>query len=257
MKKHIWKRLAALSVVLLMAFAAACAPSEKMEKRVYDYLENKYGDWGFELLDYTQDKATNGGYTVNARCGLTGVDFEIYVTSLLITDSYYVRSANATMDAQLLGYFEGKEALTGVSDIQWLDIYEDNSGGYRFREPDDTLSDDPQGVTDIYRIYLTNVPSANEAAQCIIMTLSILNANNVHLDSVTFDFELDGEQMLFVTDTDAVLSVSADSFAALEQMLMPDGNTSNLMVNIFYESSSVKVIEFHGEESLPETIPEE
>lgn len=238
------KRIAAAVLVLACIFlVGACTPSKKVQDKVYNYLEEKYRGLEFELLDYKQDKETSGRYTVSASCKTTNVDFELLVSAMYVSDSYSVRWANSVMDEKLMNVLGDAKDLTYVSDAQWMDLYEDGSNGYRFREVDTSmLSWELQDVKEIYRITLSDVPSADEAAQGVYMTVTLLSSAGVNLDKVTFDIQMAEKSFLFSTSTAAIKEISLpeleEIFASAEPT-MTDGN-------IFYQTTAEKSLEYFG-----------
>jgi len=239
------KRIAAAILVLAFALViGACTPSKKIQDKVYDYLEKKYRGLEFELLDYKQDKETSGRYTVSATCKTTNVDFELLVSAMYVSDSYSVRWANSVVDEKLMNVLGDAKELTYASDAQWLDLYEDGSNGYRFREVNTAMiSGELQDVKEIYRITLSDVPSADEAAQGIYMIVTLLGSAGVELDKVTFDIQLEGKSLLFSTSTAAIKEISLadlkDIFEGAEPA-MTDGN-------IFYQTTAKSSLEYFGQ----------
>ena len=245
--KYIRKIAAAILAVALIAGVYACTPSKKVQNEVYDYLNEKYTGLEFSLLDYTQDKETSGRYTVFARCLTTNVDFEIYVSSLFITDSYGVSYANSVMDPQILDALGNARSLGCVEDVQWLNLYEEDSDGYRFDEVDPNISYDVKDVNEIYRIRLADVISANEAAQCVYLVMTSLDTAGIELDRATFEFTLDETPILFTTDTASVKEIPLEDleakFYAAECSAQPNGNilystTLYTEISYFIDSSS-------------------
>ena len=99
--------LAAMLSLFILSGVAACnflttPPSEKLELNIYDYLEKKYPDLEFEIKSYTQDNYTSGKYVFNVSCKTTDIDFLVYQSSFLVTDSYSVTHANLSMEEMLI-----------------------------------------------------------------------------------------------------------------------------------------------------------
>ncbi len=238
------KRIAAAVLVLAFAFAiGACTPSKKVQDKVYNYLEEKYKGLEFELLDYKQDKETSGRYTVSAACKTTNVDFELFVSTMYVSDSYSVRWANSVMDEKLMAALGDAKELTYISDAQWLDLYEDGSNGYRFREVDTSMfSWELQDVKEIYRINLSGVPSADEAAQSIYMIVTLLSSAGANLDKVTFDIQMEGKSLLFSTSTAAIKEI----FLSDLEEIFEDAEPAMTNGNIFYQTTAERSVEYFG-----------
>ena len=72
-------------VILLFTMILSCIgctvkPNAAIEKRVLDYLTDKYGsDLQFTLDGYTQNTGTNGRYEVSATCTNDQTEFQIYI----------------------------------------------------------------------------------------------------------------------------------------------------------------------------------
>lgn len=240
--KYVRKIAAAvIAVVMLIAGIYACTPSKKVQDEVYDYLNEKYNGLEFSLLDYTQEKETNGRYTVSAKCLTTDVEFEIYVSSLFITDSYAVSYANSVMDPQILNVLGNARSLACVEDVQWLDLYEKDSNGYRFDEVDPDISYDVKDVNEIYRIRLADIDSANEAAQCVYLVMTSLDKSGIELDYTTFEFTLDETPILFSTDTASVKEIP---LADLESKFYAAESQAAESGNILYSTKSYKEISY-------------
>lgn len=226
--KYVRKIAALLLVASLILAVCACTPSKKIQNKVYEYLDSKYKGMEFELIDYTQDKETSGKYTVNVKCLTTNVDFEIYYTSMLTTDSYSVRWANSVIDPQLDEALGDARELACVEDVQWLDLYADDSNGYKFREVDAGISYDVKDVKEIYRIKLSELEDANEVAQCVYMVITAFGKEGIELDKATFEFTVEGKPILFTTDTVSIKQIPLEDleakFYAAESSLK-DGNS--------------------------------
>ena len=100
-------RLCRAAVLILFAVAfvflmCACAASDKAIKNANEYLKDKYGNLDFKLIEYTQNKTTNGWYIANIRCNDTKTDFVMYISSLRMTDSYGVTYVNSIMQKKIL-----------------------------------------------------------------------------------------------------------------------------------------------------------
>ena len=239
--KYMRKIAAVVLIISLVALICACTPSKKVQNEVYDYLNSKYKGLEFELLDYTQDKETSGRYTVFAKCLTTDVDFQIYVSSMLTTDSYSVSYANSVMDPHLMNTLGTARDVACVSEIQWLDLYETESNGYKFRSIGSDISYDVKDVNEIYRIKLSGIESANDAAQCVYMAVTTFDMQGIELNSVTFEFTLNDTPILFTTDTASVKEIPLED---LEAKLYAAESSSGKESNILFKSTSYKEISY-------------
>lgn len=233
------KRLASIILVLSIVFSmCACTPSKKIQDQVRKYLTDKYTGFEFELLDYTQDKETSGKYTVFARCKNTNIDFEMHISAMYKSDNYSVRWANALMGEQLTAILEDTKDLTYFSDIQWLDIYD----GLKFREVDTAmLSGALSEVETIHRIGLSNVPSADEAAQGIYMIVTLLSSSGVDVENMTFDIQMQDSSILFSTNTESIKAVSLEEL----EKIVEEAEPTSVDGNAFYSKIKENVIEFY------------
>ncbi len=233
----------ALSLGLAFAGVACSSSSDTVETRIYAYLESKYDNLEFEISGYTQDKSMSGRYEVAASCKETGVDFMVYHTSLMTTDSYGVEQANAYMNEDMCNLLGAAAELANVETIQWLDIYAEDSNGYKFRNVDmHQVPMNPLSVTELYRVKLKNIHSANEAAQCVDMVITVLDMRDIRLQKVTFEFTLGEDLILFTTDTDTVLGTTYD----ILEILFTRVNSNEDEGNLFYRNpdSKAKIIEY-------------
>lgn len=241
--KHMKRILAAVLAAAMTLVLVACVQSDKVEAQIYDYLEGKYEGYDFEILSYTQEKDTSGRYAVSVHCADNDVDFEIYASSILVTDDFTVKYANSVMESDLIELLGTARPLICVKSIQWLDLYADDSNGYKFREfPLEEIPYTPYDVKNIYRVKLDDMPSSNEAAQCIYMFCDILDYKGVSLDKVTFEFKLADEPIIFTTNTKTALKAS---FSVLET-LFERSKSEEEEGNLFYRNpeSKIKTIEY-------------
>lgn len=203
-----------LSIAFVVALCA-CTPSQKMQNKVYEYLNTKYKGLEFELVDYSQDKETSGRYIIDVKCVTNDVDFEIYASNLYISDGYSVSYANAYMEPLLTEALSDVKELAKIESVQWMDIFADNSNGYKFREVGN-ISYEMTDIKEIYRVTLSDVESTNEATQCIYMVITQLDLKGVSLNKIVFDFRIGEVPILLTTDT---ASVKEASFVDLEKKL--------------------------------------
>ena len=238
------KILAALLLVLCMTFGIlACTSSDKVEREVYAYLENKYPKLDFEIQSYTQDNAMSGRYEVCVLCKSSNVVFEVYHSPILTTDSYAVKQANAYMSADLAELLGAAHELAKIESIEWKDAFAEESNGYKFREMSlEAIPYSPLGVTDIHRVTLKDITNANDAAQCVDMVITVLNLKGITLDRVTFAFRIGDDDLLFTTNTETVLGTTYDVLEILFTRVHSNEDEGNL----FYRNpdSKTKIIEY-------------
>ncbi len=240
----ILKRILAATMCAATAFVTmACVPSAKVESKVYDYLDEKYENYKFEIVSYTQEKDTSGRYSVTVHCEDNGVDFDIFASSILVTDDFTVKYANSVMEDEIIENLGTAAPIIGVKSVQWLDLYADGSNGYKYREL--PLEEIPYSVIEakeLYRVKLNDMPSSNEAAQCIYMFCDILDYKGIAFDKVTFEFKLGDEPIIFTTNSKTALKASFDVLEVLFERSKSDAEEGNL----FYRNpdSKIKTIEY-------------
>lgn len=234
MKKIMRITAALLCVALLFPLFCACTPSAKVQKRVLDYLNKKYKGLEFELLDYTQDEKTSGRYKIHVLCVTNDVEFDIYYSTLLTTDSYSVCHANSLMEKRINEVIDPKAAeFINIDSIQWFDLFEDGKAGYKFREIKADVSYDVKDLKEIYRIRLDSETfktegAVYEAVQSIFMAIDILAAEGIVLDRVAFEFTAEEKPFLFETNTKSVKEADLKGLEAMfttaEVALVPGEN---------------------------------
>lgn len=231
MKKTIRFIAMLLCIGLLIPVFCACTPSAKVQKRVFDYLNKKYKGLEFELVSFSQDEKTSGRYKIHVLCTTNNVEFDIYYSSLLTTDSYSICAANALMEKFINEAIDPNSAqFTNIADIQWFDLFEEGSAGYKFREVGPDVSYELNQVKSIYRIRLASEDfekegAINEVVQSIFMAIDVLDAQGIELDKVTFEFTAEGKPFLFEASTELVkkadLRALEEKFATAEAILVP------------------------------------
>ena len=211
--------LTILLAFLILTGSVACTfletpLSEETELKIYDYLEKKYPDLEFEITSYSQDTYTSGKYIFNVNCKTTDVDFLVYQSSFLITDSYTVTYANLAMEEKLVAVL-GKTIMTDYAkSIQWLDIYADGNTGYKFRDVDlTTLPESVVGIDSIYRVVIDaqNTPEVFETLK--IITEKFDHAT-VHCSSITFEWVQNDYTIVFTTDTCTINNATEEELAS-------------------------------------------
>lgn len=244
------KRFIALILVLSFSLCVltSCESTEqRVNNKVYTYLNEKYKGIEFEINGYKQDTETSGKYTFDVTCLTTGLDFEIIMSSLVTSDNYYVVHANQKLRNELFDMMGASRELICVDDIQCFDYYLSDSGTYLFNEDVEVTSYMATDLKELHRVKLVGVKDANDAAQCVYLFCDILKSKNVILDKVTFEFVLDDDKILFTTNTKTIEDTvnGTDSFSALEE-LFEMAETSVNFNNLFYKDpdSDAKVITY-------------
>ena len=217
--------LSALLLLAVLLGAAACSflsvsSSEKVETTVYDYLKNKYPGLTFEIKSYTQDTYTSGRYVFDVFCTTTAVDFTVYHSSFLTTDSYSVVYANADMEKSLRSILGEELDTRYAKTVQWKNLYVDGSDGYRFRNMDITqIPYAPTEVSEIYRFALKDDSYATEteAVQAMKTVIARFADAGVILEKIVFQFSLGKDTVLLTTDTYTVQTATEET---LENLLV-------------------------------------
>lgn len=231
----------------ILIIASACSflsvsSSDKVETVIADYLNNKYPDLEFEIGIHTQDTYTSGRYVYNIRCKTTDVDFTLYHSSFLTTDSYSVVCANSSMEKSLRALFLDEFNSQYVKTIQWMNFYADGSDGYRFRDVSVTKLPYPiTDVTEIYRFTLKDNSFETEAEIVQVMKEAVTEFENegIVLEKITFQFVLGKDTVLLTTDTSTVqLSPEEKLEALLIQIGVAQG--TNELVEVVYGSNLKK-----------------
>ena len=194
-----------LSLVILMG-TVSCAfltttHSEDLELKIYNYLQEKYPNLEFEITSYKQDTFTSGKHVFDVTCKTTEIDFLVYQSSFLTTDSYTVTYANLAMEEMLVGILGETIMSTHAKSIQWLDLYADGNTGYRFREVDlKSLPDSALGIENIYKIVLPAQNTEN-ALQSLKAITEKLNDEEIQCDTITFEWIQNDYTIEFTTNT--------------------------------------------------------
>ena len=212
--------LMTVMVLLLVTGAASCSflnpdPPEKLETKIYNYLSEKYPGMEFEITSYTQDTYTSGKYVLNVTCKTTEIDFLVYHSSFLTTDSYTVTYANLAMEELILGILGEDVVETYVDSVQWLDLYADGSTGYRFREVDLTQAPfTTADIKDIYHIFI----HANDTDTLLTAINAIsekLSVAGIACEKIAFEWVLDDYTTVFTTNTYTLEHISEKEFSDL------------------------------------------
>ena len=184
------KMLCLLLASCIIMMAAGCTPSKSVQKKVLNYLQDKYGsNYDFEYVSHTQNKETNGRYEVTVRCKNDGLDFKIFVySSVLITDSYSVDRANAAMEKNIREFLLSRDYSDSISRITWLNIFEDDATDYKFRTVPLTEHYSLSDAENIYRIEMADGLNPYQFVGGIYNFNSDLLASGVELKSASFAF---------------------------------------------------------------------
>jgi hypothetical protein len=232
-----------MAFALVLSFltgAVACSfltapPSEELETKIYTYLENKYPGMEFEIKSYTQDTYTSGKYVFNVFCKTTEIDFLVYQSSFLTTDSYTVTYANLSMEEMLVGILGETLMSTHVKAFQWLDAYADGNTGYKFREVDLTkLPESALEIKSIYKIML-NSQDTESAVRSLKAVMEQLTVSGIECDKITFEWFQDDYNIVFTTDTNT-LTTATDEQLGTFLKYVSSAKQSDEIVKISYVS---------------------
>ncbi len=242
--KRLRRAVALLLAGILLLLTVSCQSGEtRAYDKAYAYLYDKYKGVEFEILEYTQDMQTSGKTTFRVLCVTTGLEFEVVMTSLMMSDSYLVIHANSAINQSVFELLGDASGLVCLESVQCFDHYLSDGNTYRFNEDVELTSYSVYDVKEFYRVNLEDMISSNEAAQCIYMFCDVLSRRDVSLDKITFDFTLNGEKLLFTTNTQTIRGMN--SFETLENLFESTFNPSAIG-NIFYKdpNSDTKIITY-------------
>lgn len=243
--------------LLILTGSVACTLldtplSEEMELKIYEYLGNKYPDLEFEIKSYSQDTYTSGKYVFNVQCKTTEIDFLVYQSSFLLTDSYTVTYANLAMEEKLVAVL-GKNVMTDYAkSIQWLDVYADGNTGYKFRDVDLTeLPDSVVGIDSVYRVVI-NAKNTAEAVESLKVITEKFDEAAVHCSSITFEWVQSDYSIVFTTDTCTINNATEEELASFIDYV--DGaKKSDEFITISYVSR-VKRVQASTTDIAPDKI---
>lgn len=240
-----FKKIMAAALMLALTVAiCACTPPQKVIDGVYDYLNNKYPDTEFQMGEVTQDTAASGRYIIKIHAVTTGIDFEIYASNLIVTDGYGAKYANDMIFDQIKAALGDRYEVSRIKNVQWIDIYEDGYAGYRFREMESPAEYDFREISDIYRIELYEMANTAEAVSVMQHTLTWLNESGADYDAVTFSFVLNGEHILFTTNTRSAMEADA---SALEAAILSAEVEARSTTMLFTQQAEPKTVSFFVE----------
>lgn len=225
-------------------------PAEELELEIYDYLGKKYPGLEFEIKSYTHDTYTSGKYVFNVFCKTTEIDFLVYQSSFLTTDSYTVTYANLSMEEMLVGILGENIMSNYAKSLQWLDVYADGNTGYRFREVDlSALPESAVGIDSIYRIvlYATNT---DEALQSLRAVTEKLDESGIHCNKITFEWIQSDYSIAFTTDTCTINNASDEALTKFINYLDTAKQSDDLVTISFV--SRLKRVEFSTQNMDPD-----
>ncbi len=239
--KRIVCLLLALSLALFV-FAGCETKEQRIYNKVYQHLSDKYQGIDFQINGYVQDTQTSGKYTFDVTCLTTGVDFEVIMTSLFLSDSYFVSHANKKISDEVFAVLGTAAELVYLDEIICFDPYMDQGGNYRFNENVELMSYTLESIHEMYRVMLSDVVSTDEAAQSVWMFCERLASHGITLDKVNFQFVLNGETVRLETNTKTMASLRFEELKAR----LDEAKSPAALGELFYREpdSDIKVIPF-------------
>ena len=251
-----FKRILSIFLMLsILILSSSCSflnvsSSVKVETVISDYLNNKYPDLEFEIGSYTQDTYTSGRYVFNVYCKTTSVEFTVYHSSFLTTDSYSVVYANYAMEKSLLSILGEEFCELYVNNIQWKNLYADGSDGYRFRTME--LEKIPYAVSEVSEIYgfvLKNGTNETEVTVAQIMkeAVSKFSAAGIQLEKIVFQFAIGKDTVLLTTDAYTVQTATEEELDLL-LLHIEEAQTTDEIVEIVF-GSDIKKAEYFLKDS--------
>lgn len=181
--------IAFIAVFAIVFSCVSCSDEDKVEKNGKEYLEEKYGDLDFEFIGYTQNKSTNGWYVANVRCNDTGVDFEMYISSIRITDGYGVSYANEMMEENLKSGVFAPYA-DKIESITWLSEFEEGYENYTFKTVDADSEYKAADIRSLENVVLKDCNLVSTAASVIYDMVIALEREGVLLNKSEFAFKV-------------------------------------------------------------------
>ena len=218
-------------------------------------MRKKYPNLEFEIKNCTQDTYTSGKYTFQVFCKTTEIDFLIYRLSFLTTDSYAVTYANLSTEKMLCTFFGKEFCETQIKSIQWLNLYEEGSTGYKFREVD--ISRLPCTVSDIQGIYKIEL-FANDTDGVFQTIRSIAEKlNNTENSCEKISFEWVQNEYAIVLDTDMfMLNHASDEELLAFLSYLGDTKQSDGNITVSYISRTKHAVFLPDEAKTSQIIPE-
>lgn len=251
-----FRRILAAALMLSLVFVmCACTPPQKVIDEVYKYLNDKYPNSEFVMGSVEQDTVTSGKYIISVYCKTTDIDFDIYASTLIVTDGYGAKYANDVIFDQVKEVFGEEYEDSRIVDFQWIDIYEEGFSGYRFREMSNTEEYNISDVDSVYRIKLAKMTSAREAVLTMQNVLMTLAEEGAVFEEVTFEFVLEGDMILFTTNT---YSLATTDVALLEESILSAEAEFKETTLLFTQHEEPKTVAYFvevediAEDSVPE-----
>ena len=252
-----FSKILALVLVLCMVVVLllSCNKEEKYAEVALKHLETKYETKEFEVKNIVREGNTSGRYVVDAVCDDDNVHFNVFVySSLLISDGYSVEKANAVMREQFKNTLADNLLEDYVSDVEWLRIYNEPHTDYSFVDVDDPESVTVDKVENIYKLKFVNGLTLEKVSQLIIDCSDAFSEDFGSLESITYEFELDGLKY------DATFPVSVTNSKTAEDVQVflkqkiesksSDGNaafywqeTEAIVITVEDESTSIETTE--------------
>ena len=231
MKKKITVIIAVLVAALVLAIASCGRMSDKVVDEATDYLVKKYGDIGFEVSSYTQNKTTNGRYVVNVHCNETDTDFTMFMYSLRKTDGYSVTYANNVIQQKIMaGPLEPFSEY--VSSVQWKNEFEDGLEDFTYRTMeirDYTIEDD---VDSLYLVQLDDCPYISNAAGLIYDVILSFEPMGVTLKEVSFVFEIGSYSYTVKADYGSATDLKRSEFVECIYNLDANAKSEEVVPNV-------------------------
>ncbi|MBQ9511306.1 MAG: hypothetical protein IJR55_06410 [Clostridia bacterium] len=230
----------ALLIVASVPLLSACSQSARYEKAVFEHLNKKYPEKTFRLLAYKKNNNSNGRYEIDAVCDNDSTKFSVYVyPNMFITDGYSVSRANSMALAELHSAVAYTASLQYISNIRWLRPYNEENTDYSFRTVDSYDDFSLENLKTIDTIYLDSPTDVESAEMGIITSIYALNAYDVNLENVGFEFSIKGyKNCRFTTDTASVLAAEKGEIAkCIEEGI----NTSGIIENALAAVNTFKV----------------
>ena len=253
--------LTLLLAIALVTGAVSCSfsfltppHSEELELKIYDYLQEKYPSLEFDITSYKQDTFTSGKYVFNVTCKTTGIDFLVYQSSFLTTDSYTVTYANLSVEEMLVGILGEAIMSTHAKSVQWLDMFADGNTGYRFREVDlTTLPTSALEIEDIYKIVL-NFQDTETTVQALKAIAEKLTGEEIQCDTIMFEWIQNDYTIEFTTNTYTLTEASDEELLGF-LTYVDEAKKSDEFVTLSFVSRTKKTELFLDEMESTENVP--
>ena len=228
--------------------------SEELELKIYDYLQGKYPELEFEITSYKQDTFTSGKYVFNVTCKTTEIDFLVYQSSFLTTDSYTVTYANLSVEEMLVGVLGETIMSTHAKSVQWLDMFADGNTGYRFREVDlTTLPTSALEIEDIYKIVL-NFQDMETTVQALKDITEKLTGEDIPCNTITFEWIQNDYTIEFTTNTYTLTEATEEELLGF-LTYVDEAKKTDEFVTVSFVSRIKKTQLFLDEMESTENVP--